>query len=65
MNERNVKYACILMEAKCSSKSLLVSELIPSKVISDVSVGCIAPLYTRKSLPTCLIARLRLHVVGL
>lgn len=52
MKKRNVKYVCILMEEKYSSKSVLVSELVPSKVIFDVSFGCIGPLDTWESLPT-------------
>lgn len=66
MNEkRNMKYVCILMERKYQSKSVSVSELIPSEVIFDVSVGCSGPLDTWEALPMCLIAGLGLHVVGL
>lgn len=65
MKKRNIKYVCILMEGKYKNKSVSVSELIPSKVIFDVSVGCSGPLDTWEALPACLIAGLGLHVVGL
>lgn len=53
------------MEGNYNSKSVSVPELIPSKVICVVSVGCSGPLETREALATCLSAGLRLHVVGL
>lgn len=35
----NIKYVCISVGGKYQSKSVSVSELTPSKVIFDVSVG--------------------------
>lgn len=65
MEKRNIKYARVLTEGKYQSKSVSVSELTPSKVIFDVSVGCNGPLDTWAALPACRIAGLGLHVVGL
>lgn len=53
------------MKGKYQNKPVSVSELIPSKATFDVSVGCSGPLDTWEALPTCLIAGLGLHVVGL
>jgi len=57
--------SAFLIERKYQSKYASVSVLVPSKVIFDVFVGCSGPLDTREALPTCLIAGLGLHVVGL